>query len=807
MIRKNNSISVLYKFLFLFVGAFFMVSCTVGKYIPENKYLLNKNIYVLDQDSLSEEEYKTVTSVLSAAPDYAQQQPNTRVLGVRLGMRIYCLSNPNKKNWLNNIIRKQGSEPVIFDNMAMHSTAKQLKLLLDTKGCFNSEVDFQTDTLKGDRINVTYRVYSTPRYTIDSVAFSVENTDVRQLLEKENRRCLIKKGNYYDQNVLVAERERVVNLLQNNGYYTASKEVVTFLLDTNKTNWTMKVVMNISDPKVFTSDQQLVSEPLKPYYINNIYIYPNLESLLAIDSLKKDTLKYDYNYRGHKMVYYFLVDKDMNLNKSVISRSIFLSPNELYRRRNVELTYNSLIGLRNFKFTNVEFFQSDKKSDSANFIDARIILMEAMRHSVSTSLEISNTSPLWMATESTNNLGNFGLEWALGYQNKNLFGGAELFNIRTTLLLELAKSALSDKEAGDFYSIFSAFETGLDMSIEVPKFIIPIPSSWFSKRFRPRTAFSLGFNYQFRTFFERALANTSFSYNWRNRATKQHQFAPLGITYVRFLNQSDVFKEQIDNLSSLRLKYQYSDHFIMNSHYTYAYTNQQINTKTNFTYFSFGAEVAGNVLYAIDKALDRPADSSGIYSVLGVPYSQYVRTEMDLKHYFYLSNSNTFVARLMFGIGIPYGNSLSLPYEKSFYGGGPTTIRAWNIRTLGPGSYTNQSLNVFERVGDMMMVVNLEDRFHLFGIFEGAAFLDMGNIWLLRPSDEFPNGNFTFNSFLSDIAIGGGLGLRLNISIITLRLDFAIPFYDPQCVKGERWRFPYWRWNQVVTNFGIDYPF
>ena len=807
MIRKNNSISVLYKLLLFVVGAFFMVSCNVGKYIPENKYLLNKNIYVLDQDSLSEEEYKTVSSVLSAAPDYAQQQPNTRVLGVRLGMRIYCLSNPNKKNWLNNIIRKQGSEPVIFDNMAMHSTAKQLKLLLDTKGCFNSEVDFQTDTLKGDRINVTYRVYSTPRYTIDSVAFSVENADVRQLLEKENRRCLIKKGNYYDQNVLVAERERVVNLLQNNGYYTASKEVVTFLLDTNKTEWTMKVVMNISDPKVFTPEQQLVSEPLKPYYINNIYIYPNLESLLAIDSLKKDTLKYDYNYRGQKMVYYFLVDKDMNLNKSVISRSIFLSPNELYRRRNVELTYNSLIGLRNFKFTNVEFFQSDKKSDSANFIDARIILMEAMRHSVSTSLEISNTSPLWMATESTNNLGNFGLEWALGYQNKNLFGGAELFNIRTTLLLELAKSALSDKEAGDFYSIFSAFETGLDMSIEVPKFIIPMPSSWFSKRFRPRTAFSLGFNYQFRTFFERALANTSFSYNWRNRATKQHQFAPLGITYVRFLNQSDVFKEQIDNLSSLRLKYQYSDHFIMNSHYTYAYTNQQINTKTNFTYFSFGAEVAGNVLYAIDKALDRPADSSGIYSVLGVPYSQYVRTEMDLKHYFYLSNNNTFVARLMFGIGIPYGNSLSLPYEKSFYGGGPTTIRAWNIRTLGPGSYTNQSLNVFERVGDMMMVVNLEDRFHLFGIFEGAAFLDMGNIWLLRPSDEFPNGNFTFNSFLSDIAVGGGLGLRLNISIITLRLDFAIPFYDPQCVKGERWRFPYWRWNQVVTNFGIDYPF
>jgi outer membrane protein assembly factor BamA len=387
-----------------------------------------------------------------------------------------------------------------------------------------------------------------------------------------------------------------------------------------------------------------------------------------------------------------------------------------------------------------------------------------------------------------------------------LFGGAELFNIKSTLLFELAKSAILSK-AENFYDIFSAFETGIDMSLEVPKFIVPMPSSWFPRRFRPRTAFSLGFNYQFRTYFERALANVSFGYKWRNTMNRQHMFNPFELTYVRFLNQQEEFQQQIENLSDLRLKYQYTNHLIMNTNYSFVYNTQRINTKTDFTYLSLRFETAGNLLYMLDKSFDMPTDSIGIYQLLGVPYSQYVRAEMDLKRYFYLSPTNTFVARMMLGIGVPYGNSISLPYEKSFYGGGPTTIRAWNIRTLGPGSYSNKDVNIFEKVGDMSLVINLEDRFPLFGMLEGAAFVDMGNIWLLRPSDEFPNGNFTFGTFVPDIAVGCGFGLRLNISIITLRLDFAIPFYDPQYAKGERWRMPHWKWGQIVTNFGIDYPF
>lgn len=787
--------------------AMLTISCSVNRFIPQGEYLLNNNDYLIEQDSLNDEEYKVVSEALSSIDKYAQQLPNSRILGVRLGMRIYCLSNPKKDNWINNTIREQGSKPVIFDQASMINTAEQLKLLLESKGCFDSKICYETDTIKKNRIDVTYRIFPTPRYVIDTVFFVADNTTVEQLLADNKNRSLIKQGDYYDQDLFTEERTRLATFLQNSGYYTASIDVISFLLDTNETKHTMSVEVKVSNPKVYV-DQQLTVEPLIKYYIDNVYIYPDLQTLLPIDSYKKmDTLKYVYNYRGHKMLYHFVVNKKMQLDESVISRAIFLTPDNMYRLMGVELTYNSLINLRNFKFTDIDFVKSNRKSDTAGFLNAHIRLMNAMKHSVSTSVELTNTSPLYTVNDpTTNNTGNFGLQWTLGYQNRNLFGGAEVFNVKTTLLFELAKSALSTKSE-NFYSIFSAFETGLDLSLDVPKFIVPVPSSWFSRRFRPSTEFALGINYQFRTYFERALANVSFGYNWRNTMYKQHQLVPFEFTYVRFLNQTPEFKQQIDNLSDLRLKYQYTNHLIMNSHYTFVYNTQRFNTKTDFTYFSLNLETAGNILYAFDRALDMPSDSAGIYQLLGVPYSQYVRAEMDWKRYFYLSDHNTFVVRTMLGIGIPYGNSVSLPYEKSFYGGGPTTIRAWNIRTLGPGSYFNDATNIFERVGDLSLVINIEDRFHLFGMFEGAVFLDMGNIWLLRPSNEFPDGNFDINTFIPQIAMGGGVGLRINISIITLRLDFAIPFYDPQYAQSQRWRFSHWKWNQIVTNFGIDYPF
>ena len=203
-------------------------------------------------------------------------------------------------------------------------------------------------------------------------------------------------------------------------------------------------------------------------------------------------------------------------------------------------------------------------------------------------------------------------------------------------------------------------------------------------------------------------------------------------------------------------------------------------------------------------------DENNVRQILGVPYSQYVRAGIEATHYHYIGNKSSLVARLIVGTGIPYGNSVSMPYEKSFFGGGPTSMRAWQLRRLGPGSYRSGSgdrVAEVERVGDLQLVMNIEGRFPIAGIFEGAVFADMGNVWLFNPSDQYPNGHIKWNSLPQEIAIGAGLGLRVSVSIVTLRIDFGIPLYDPGYATELRWRPPHWRFNQIITNFGINYPF
>jgi hypothetical protein len=283
-----------------------------------------------------------------------------------------------------------------------------------------------------------------------------------------------------------------------------------------------------------------------------------------------------------------------------------------------------------------------------------------------------------------------------------------------------------------------------------------------------------------------------------------HQFLPFEITFVRLLDFVEGFDTYIEYLNDLRMKYQYSSHFILDARYDYNFSNQVYGSRLNFTSFHLSIESAGNLLSGFSSLWGNPTDSIGVKELFGVPYSQYVRGTGEITRYFYHGNSSTLVLRALAGIGIPYGNSTAMPYEKSFFGGGPTTMRAWQLRRLGPGSFSVDN-NRVERIGDLQLVLNLEERFRIVGIFEGAVFADMGNVWLFNPADDYPGGEFKLDRFLKDIAVGVGLGLRINVSIATLRLDFAIPVYDPG--YSAPWRPSHWDFDQIVTNFGINYPF
>ena len=778
-------------------------SCGVDKFIPEGSYLLTKNEVEIDYSDLENDEAKGIIQAISGAKSYIRQSPNSKLIFFPVAMRIYCLSSPTDSNWINRTIRRQGEAPVIYSPELAERSSHQLKLLLESKGCFGSQVVYDTQVVKDNRISVTYKLKPQPRYVINDVRTRCKhNADIESLIGKWIKQTDIKSGACYDQDVLIAVRDRVSARLRNRGYYTATKENIYFLLDTNVGDRKMNITMGVREIGYDSSKSTI--PPLSKYYIDNVYIYPDLETLIPVDSLHRDTTMIKNRIAGHEAEYKFITDKKMHIRPETICQTLTVYPSQLYRNFTMERSYLGLWGLRNFKFVDMEFVPSQHTSDTAGFLNLRIRLMNAMRRSMSLSLELNNTSPI--NSQKTSNTGNFGLELGLGYQNKNVFGGAEIFNMKTSLALELSKFAIFNNW-DDFYDLFSTFESGLDMSLDIPKFIIPFSNLLSSHNFRPHTLFNAGVNYQYRTYFERLIGNTSFGYTWQHKRSTKHQLLPVEFTLVKFINQKESFRQQIENLNDLRLKYQYSDHFILDMRYNFVYTTQTITTKSNFSYLSMGVESAGNLLNGIYQLSSETPDSSGIYHIFDIPFSQYVRLDFDWKRYFYFSTHNTFVIRLSGGIGIPYGNSISMPYEKSFYGGGPTTIRAWRIRTLGPGGFVNTSNTSFERVGDISLVFNIEDRFKIFGIFEGAAFIDAGNVWLLNKSEEFPDGEFRFNSFYKQIALGSGLGLRAKISILTLRLDFAIPLYNPGVNDNQPWMFSKLKFNQIVTNFGIDYPF
>lgn len=787
-----------------------VTGCYTNRYIPDGSYRLDETIQsVVMADST--EVTPEVKDALKKSGNYYVQQRNAKVLGIRwlpVGMWIYSIAKPTDSTFWGNYWRRLGEAPVIYDEERSIRTARQLQGLLHSKGCFNSTVAFDTIETAGKKIAIGYHITASQRFIIDEVSYHTESDAIRRLLNQWKEGSSLKAGSYYDQEILSAERTRLVNLLRERGYYRATTENITFLVDTTYLDRHLTIDVNVD------------SHNLHVYHINNIFIYPNSTAGLRSNESAFETSIVPFkDSRGKDVDFQFVKERDkkMTINQTTICRAMMLFPGRTYRPSQITNTYNSLLNLRNFKYINIEFSESPSSSDSLPLVDAHVRLINTTQQKITLSLELTNASPIRAKDSSSNffSSGNLGIETALEYQHKNLFGGAELLKVKSSLLLELPKFILQGG-SGSFYDNFSTFEVNLDASLDMPV-AYPFSSFFMLQNTRPHTLLNLGGSYQYRYWFERILASTSFGYTWTYRSgdnpntpilhrTSQHQLLPIELTFVRVLNLDADFADRIIAINDLRMLYQYSSHFIMDARYDYTFSNQRFGTRNNFSLFHFTVESAGNLLNAYSRFVDGNADSNAVRQILGVPFAQYVRTGAEYTYYLYHGKRNTLVSRLLLGIGIPYGNSMDMPYEKSFFGGGPTTMRAWQLRHLGPGSYDG-STDMIERVGDLQLVLNVEERFPIAGIFEGALFADLGNVWLLNPSQLYPGGTLQWGNILKEIAVGVGLGLRLNVSIATLRLDFAIPLYDPGYDQSSRWRLSHWEFSDIVTNFGINYPF
>ena len=784
----------------------------MNKYLQPGEKVLHRNevrVTMADSSKVPAE----VSEALSNVRQYYYQTPNKRVLFVREKMRLYCSTNPNDSSAWSRFWRNQGEPPVVYDALAAQRTAAQIETLLKTKGCFNSSVVVDTVHYGKSSVIARYNVKATQRRRIDELSFRCRQPDIDSLLQKWKADSYLQVGDFYDQQKMTQEQNRIASLLQDSGYYFASPDMVRFFVDTTLDNQYLSVDVRLRLPRRQEGDS-VVTSPLKHYLIDKIYIYPNVSTALNGAQRHFDTLVYPYRWRDTSITdYYFIYDKAITPSPSTVCRTILLRSHLPYRPRFASLTSNALFGLHNFKYVDISFEESPSSTDSLALLNARIRMLNSPRHRVSLSLELTNASGVGNTGGNFITSGNLGLGTSLSYQNNNLFGGAEAFNIEGSLLFDLPKNVFASKSS-DFYSTFSTFENTLNATLDLPDFLLPFADRFTGQYNRPHTIVGLSASYIFRDIvlpdennnprnvdLERILFNASFGYSWSHRRYHFHKLIPFNFTYAHLISGSEYYN-YLHYMSSdwVRIMFQSYDYLLLNTHYEYTYTNQRIGLRRNFDYLNFSVETAGNLLNGISRL-------TGSNHVQDSHYYQYFRFEGEYKRYIYWGGNNTLVLRALVGAGIPYGNSTTLPYEKMFVGGGPTTMRGWPLRYLGGYGMHYSTGQLALGMGEIMLVANIEQRFPIISIFEGAVFGDIGNVWAYNDWGFGEFNQFSPGDILRSVAFDAGLGLRANVSIATLRLDLAIPLIDPTYPYGEQWIGNHWGWNKIAINFGINYPF
>jgi len=778
--------------LLLFIlAAFFFTGCDVTKNISEKDHLLIKNKFKINSHKITVEELS----------GYLQQIPNKKLLGLfRSNIAFYNMGSKGKdtkfKKWLRT---KIGSAPVLLDTSLVTISIKQMKLYLANKGYFQTYVN-DSIIFKKKKATVVYHVNVSPPYTIRHLTYSIPDTQLSAYVFKDTLKCLIKRGNNYDSYLMDDERTRITNNLLSYGFFRFTTNFISFRIDSSLNCKKMDITIEITNPVVpsLFDLTTVIESHHKRYFVNKIYITPDF------DHIKTDTVRYDTlvkSFDGPEKLkppstYYFLTRDRMKIKARTISQSVFITPGTSYNVLDVNQTYSQLASLQVFKFINIQFNETldNIPSDAIHkdLIDCKILLSRSPVHSFS------------ITTDGTNSGGALGIQAGLSYQNRNIFRGAQLLRINFNIS---AQAQASSSTSGQPTGFFNTIELGANAVLTFPQFLIPIRQERLPKHFKPKTSITVGYNYQHQVDYDRHISNITFGYSWLQSDKIKHVLNPAEISLVKVFPDA-YFDSVINAQQDQRLKNQYTSHMVAGLRYTFTFNNQQINKVKDFIYLRTNFETGGNLIYGLNSLFKSPKNESGQYTLFNLPYSQYIRPDVDFRYYNMLGKNYQMVYRFYAGIGIPYGNSSVLPFEKAFYSGGANGMRGWRMYTLGPGTYHNDSVSgTYSEIGDIQLEANVEFRFPVYKFFKGAVFLDAGNIWLLQNNPQQPGGVFKFNTFLSQVGIDFGIGIRLDFDFFIFRLDPAIPIRVPWYPENNRWYFNKMQFRDIVWNFGIGYPF
>ncbi len=774
-------------------------SCGVTKHIPQGKYLVTKNDVEVDKDkNLSRKENTPPTEL----ERYIRQKPNKRLLGTNFYLWAYNKAKPEKKNWWNNLLRRMGEEPVFLDTTLTTRSAADMGLYMNNRGLLNATTEWSVDTSRRRRARILYHATQGAPYRIGKISYDFRDKFLQPIILADTLSRAIRTGDMFDVSLLDAERVRITSMLRNQGYYHFNINNISYMADSTVGGRKVDITLVV---KQFVTGFNDKGEPLSDnnviYRLKEIYVHPGYDPVaINADTAYRSRLD-TVSYRELNIVY----DGKPKVRPEIMRRTINLYPNQIYNADEVKLTYDKIMRLGYYKSASILFTEVKDTTDTRdNFITfigrdgtatgaeqtkeryliCSILCTPAQRQSYKIELE---------ATTSSN---YYGIIATVGYQNRNIFRGVELLDVSVRGGYEFMRVKGSE----------NSFEIGGAVSLSFPRFITPFRVDRYNRLINPRTKVELSYDIQNRPYYHRTLSSGTWGYSWSNAKYSSFILKPIDISIVKL---SYIDQEFLNSLQNLYLRNSYTSQIIAGLSGSYIFNNQRKGLKRNSIAFRVNAETNGNLIDGLASAFLSKRSDEDYYRVFGIRFAQYFRVDANIAHHIPIKEKSALVYRFYIGSGYAYGNSTSLPFERLFYCGGANSMRGWQARTLGPGSSPKPTDAVYpSQLGTFKMEANVEGRFPVWGLIQGAVFFDVGNIWFLQfdSGESNPDEIFKFNNFYKQLGFNTGLGIRLDFNFFIFRVDWGIKLHDPNMPLGQRWINKF-EWNETALSFGVGYPF
>jgi len=756
-------------------------SCQTVKYVPDNQYLLAKSNISVDNRSVNKTELKS----------YLKQRPNTKILGFwRFHLGLYNFSSRKNED---GIFKRIGEAPVILSTYLADKSKEEFERFMRNKGYYQAKVSDTIIYKKNKKAEIYYSIISNAPHRIQSYKTEILDDSMKVMSKGDSLKSLIKLNGIFDTDILAAESKRVLKNFQNNGFYRVNKSEIYFEADTTRALKSVDLKLVVEKENISDDPAVVTERDHQRFTFRNFYFYTDFESQKQLFSENREAVAIEKSDTVRINNQFFISKGRMRYNPELLMNMNHISDRKYYSVDLVERTYNELFSLRLFKLINIRFVETSQQDSLGNpTLDCIIQLSPSVRQSYSVSLE------------GTNSLGNLGVAGNLGYQHKNIFKGGELLDV-----ILLGATEKQNYGKGDSATTFNSFESGIETKITLPKFLAPLKTKNLFRYSTPQTLMNLSYNYQRRPDYTRTILRASLGYQWKSSEYTTHRVNLVDLNMVKMFAYDSAFVARIENLY---IRSSYTDHSIAAWNYSFTRNTQNIQKRSDYSYVRASFETAGTILYGMSKLFNRkllPSDTLGgmKYHFLGTPFAQFLKTDLEYRRGFLIDKFNAVVFRAFAGVVMPFGNSDQVPFERKYFTGGANGIRAWPVRTLGPGSYKANPNEFPNQSGDIKLEANAEYRFAMIGNFEGALFVDMGNIWSLK--DNRPGTEFTFSEFYKEIAIGTGAGLRYDFSFVIIRVDLGIRLHDPSLNPGYRWIAAnnLLKKDNINIAFAIGYPF